>query len=126
MFFYFLSFLIHNSTFIIHKAIALCYSYFNASAGLVRAALIDLKLIVIKAMINAKTPAPRNIKNERSTEYAKFSNHFFKARYASGQAMIFASTTQIENSLERMRTMLETEAPITLRILISLVLCSAV
>jgi len=100
------------------------YSYFKASAGLATAALNDWVITITKERIKT---IPADIKNTHSSNCilkVKLPSHLFIKYAASGHAIKFANITNFVNSLESIKTILLTEAPIVLRILSSLVLNS--
>ena len=79
------------------------------------AARIACELTVIKAIKTARAPASTNIHHCISIRYAKFSNHLCIIHQARGEAMIMALRTSLTNSMESMRVISETVAPITFR-----------
>ena len=101
------------------------YSVLKLFTGFAIAALIAWKLTVNNAINITNNPADANSHQLNVIRYGKFCNHLFAAIYASGDAIIKAITTSFIKSVERVVTILFTDAPSTFRMPISFVLFSA-
>ena len=102
------------------------YSLRKESTGLATAARMDWKLMVNQAISRAMPPAIKKVLAPNEIRYSKSASHSFIRKYATGIATSRAINTSFVKSLEKLTTRLLTDAPITLRIPISLVRCSAV
>ena len=89
------------------------------------AVLIAWKLTVNKAMDIARKPVNANIQPLMGVLYAKPCNHLFIKYHPRGEAITIAMNTILIKSTDNNFTMLNTEAPSTFRIHISLMRCSA-
>src|SRR5690606_23536516 len=101
------------------------YSDRRLFTGFCTAALIACELTVSNAMTNAITLATPKIHHSKSTWYAKSCNHLSVKYQAMGIATATAISTSFKKSLDKSAVIPGTEAPMTLRIPISLVRCSA-
>src|SRR5687768_51735 len=109
------------STMVLHL-----HSVLKLFTGFATAALIAWKLIVIKAMTIAASPANRNIHHEISILYAKFCSHLYIIHHAIGEATSNAIDTNHKNSRDNKANTEAMLAPNTFLIPISFVRCSAV
>ena len=95
------------------------YSDLSDFTGLAIAALIACELSVKIAMISEIQPVAMKIHKLKLILNAKSCNHVLIKYHAIGAAIIKARSTSFTKSVDSIFTMLLTEAPSTLRILIS-------
>lgn len=102
------------------------YSDRRLVTGFATAALMDWKLMVTMVMIIAAKPAKINIKGLIEILYSYFCSQPFKKYRATGDAIKQLNNTSSMKSFDSNIHTCGIDAPNTLRIPISLVLCSAV
>ena len=85
------------------------------------AVLIAWKLIVASAITTASKPAAKNIHQLILMRYAKSLSQLFIKYQATGDAITKATITSLMKSFESNNTILDIDAPNTLRMPISLV-----
>jgi hypothetical protein len=99
------------------------YSVLKLFAGFAIAAFIAWKLIVNNAIINERNPARTNIHQLIFIRYAKSRNQLCMTNHAIGEAITKAIITSLMKSLDNNKTILDTDAPNTFLMPISLVRC---
>lgn len=97
------------------------YSVRRLSTGSAMAALMEWKPTVMKVMSTAMVAARGKTHQAIVVRYAKSCSQVCIANQAMGEAMIRAMATRRRNSFESRPTMVETEAPSTFLMPISLV-----
>src|SRR5664279_1653736 len=101
------------------------YSVFKLFVGFATAARIAWKLTVMMAIQTAIRPASANIHQLMGVRYANAESHLFMAHQAMGVPIIKDNRTSFTKSFDKSWTIPLTLAPSTLRMPISLLLCSA-
>ena len=99
------------------------YSARRLFTGLAMAALTAWKLMVNNAISAARIPASKKATHDTPMRYAKSCSHLSIANHATGNAIKAAIATSFKKSLDNNATILDTEAPSTLRMPISFVRC---